>query len=124
MAPGILKVIEENVKIMARNKSGTLCTLGGFLLLLCFALDFSYSNLNTYITSYMRRNGYKSFLIYKTPSTTCFLHRHNKGLGYEDFIYVTAMKNFIAGVLTPVGGFMAIRLGARPVMALGCLIMA
>ena len=34
------------------------------------------------------------------------------------------MKNFIAGVLTPVGGFMAIRLGARPVMALGCLIMA
>ena len=53
-----------------------------------------------------------------------FLHRHNKGLGYEDFIYVTAMKNFIAGVLTPVGGFMAIRLGARPVMALGCLIMA
>ena len=52
------------------------------------------------------------------------LHRHNKGLGYEDFIYVTAMKNFIAGVLTPVGGFMALKLGARPVMALGCLIMA
>ena len=58
MAPGIIKVIEENVKIMTRNKSGTLCTLGGFLLLMCFALDFSYSNLNTYITSYMRRNGY------------------------------------------------------------------
>ena len=53
-----------------------------------------------------------------------FLRRHNKGLGYEDFIYVNAMKNFIAGVLTPVGGFMALKLGARPLMALGCLIMA
>ena len=66
--------------------------------------------------------GIKFLNLEKDPQQ--LLHRHNKGLGYEDFIYVTAMKNFIAGVLTPVGGFMAIRLGARPVMALGCLIMA
>ena len=39
------------------HQTGLFCVLGGFLLNLCFSLDYSYANLNTYVTSYLRQNG-------------------------------------------------------------------
>ncbi len=36
---------------------GVLTALGGFIILLSFAIQYSYSNLNTYITSYLRTTG-------------------------------------------------------------------
>ena len=39
------------------NQSGPLSCLGGFLLSLALSLDYSYPNLNTYVTSYLRTNG-------------------------------------------------------------------
>ena len=39
------------------NRPGILTCLGGFLLSLALSLDYSYPNLNTYVTSYLRTNG-------------------------------------------------------------------
>ena len=36
---------------------GLACVLGGFILCLSFASDFSYPNINTYLISYMRSTG-------------------------------------------------------------------
>ena len=44
---------------------GWLCVLGGFILCLSFSADFSYPNINSYLTSYMRNNntnGYNNYL--------------------------------------------------------------
>ena len=44
---------------------GWLCVLGGFILCLSFSADFSYPNINSYLTSYMRNkdtNGYNNNL--------------------------------------------------------------
>ena len=48
---------------------------------------------------------------------------HNPSVSYEDFIFVTASKNFIAGLLSPLGGYLSIRAGVRPTLLLGCLCM-
>ena len=42
---------------LLNNRRGCLCVLGSFLLSLALSLDYSYPNLNTYITSYLRTNG-------------------------------------------------------------------
>ena len=44
-------------QLVASNRRGCQCTLGGFLLSLALSLDYSYPNLNTYIVSYLRQNG-------------------------------------------------------------------
>ena len=49
--------VAHTATFISQNRAGSLATLGGFLILLTFSLDFSYSNLNTYVVSYMRRNG-------------------------------------------------------------------
>lgn len=85
------------------NQSGLLCVLGGFLLNLCFSLDFSYANLNTYITSYMRSNG------------------NNDNLEYKDFIFLSATKSMSQGLLMFVGGLMSHQLGARVSIVIGCI---
>ena len=41
---------------------GIFTLIGGFLLCLSFGSDFSFSNINTYLTSYMRVNGYNDNL--------------------------------------------------------------
>ena len=46
--------VEWNLQSM----KGFLVAVGGFLVCLCFGSDFSYPNLNSYLTSYMRLNGY------------------------------------------------------------------
>ena len=43
-------------KGMSGPRQGWLCVLGGFVLCLSFSSDFSYPNINSYLTSYMRNN--------------------------------------------------------------------
>ena len=50
---------------MSGQTRGWLCVLGGFILCLSFSADFSYPNINSYLTSYMRNNntnGYNNYL--------------------------------------------------------------
>ena len=93
------------LKFISENQRGCLCCLGGFLLLIIYSVDYSYSNLNTYMVSYMRQNG------------------HNANLGYQDFVFVTGSKNVIQGALTFVGGLVSMKIGVRGSMFLGCIIM-
>ena len=47
------------------STQGWLCVLGGFIVCLSFSSDFSYANINSYLTSYMRNsdtNGYNNNL--------------------------------------------------------------
>ena len=45
-------------RLLSGNPRGYLCVLGSFLLSLALSLDYSYPNLNTYIVSYLRQNGF------------------------------------------------------------------
>ena len=86
------------------SKDGVLCILGGFILCLSFASDFSYPNINTYLTSYMRTNGY------------------NPTLTYADFVFLSTTKVVITGVSMPFIGGWAKKIGTRPSIALGSAI--
>ena len=55
----MLPALGPLAQLVASNRRGCQCTLGGFLLSLALSLDYSYPNLNTYIVSYLRQNGYK-----------------------------------------------------------------
>jgi len=80
------------------------CVLGGFVLCLSFASDFSYPNLNTYLTSYMRTTGY------------------NPGLSYADFVFLSTTKTVVQGASMPFIGVIARRIGCRPSIAIGSAI--
>ena len=54
----MLPVVRPLAQLVATNRRGCLSTLGGFLLSLALSLDYSYPNLNTYIVSYLRQNGF------------------------------------------------------------------
>ena len=41
---------------LSDSSRGWLCVLGGFIVCLSFSSDFSYPNINSYMTSYMRNN--------------------------------------------------------------------
>jgi len=85
--------------------AGGICTLiGGFLVCLSFASDFSYPNLNTYITSYMRKNG------------------HNDNLAYVDFVFLTTTKNIVQGAVMPWLGGLAKKMGPKLAVATGSAI--
>jgi len=83
---------------------GVNCILGGFILCLSFASDFSYPNINTYLTSYMRSNGY------------------NPSLTYADFVFLSTTKVVITGVSMPFIGNWARQIGTRPSIAIGSAI--
>ena len=53
----MLHKITGYTEYLSKNRRGCLCVLGSFLLSLALSLDYSYPNLNTYITSYLRTNG-------------------------------------------------------------------
>jgi len=52
-----MRALGNFVRFLQTNQQGCLCCVGGFFLCLTFSLDYSYANLNTYVTSYMRSNG-------------------------------------------------------------------
>eukprot|EP00092_Neocalanus_flemingeri_P012275 GFUD01013231.1.p1 GENE.GFUD01013231.1~~GFUD01013231.1.p1 ORF type:complete len:473 (+),score=82.72 GFUD01013231.1:152-1570(+) len=80
---------------------GVACVLGGFILCLSFASDFSYPNINTYLISYMRSTGY------------------NPDLTYADFIFLSSTKTLLQGVSMPFIGALARKIGTRPSVAIG-----
>ena len=47
------------------------CVIGGFILLLSFSADFSYPNINTYLTSYMRNNATNGYNDHYQGSSSC-----------------------------------------------------
>jgi len=83
---------------------GVACVIGGFILCLSFASDFSYPNLNTYLTSFMRSTGY------------------NPNLTYGDFIFVSGTKNLLQGAAMPFLGDLSRRIGTKWSIALGSII--
>ena len=93
------------LRFVKSNRSGILAVIGGFFLNVCFSLDYSYANLNSYVTSYMRQNG------------------NNPNLEYKDFVFLTAGKRMTQGVFTIFGGMISQRLGARMAITIGCLIL-
>ncbi|XP_023334431.1 uncharacterized protein LOC111705948 isoform X2 [Eurytemora carolleeae] len=94
---------------------GVLCVVGGFLLFLSFASDFSYSNLNTYITSYARSSGYEENGEYI---------KYNPELTYADFVFVTTTKVLLQGFCMPFLGVVARKIGVRPSILVVVLTMA
>ena len=52
-----VRIMNITLEFLSKNRAGVLCTLGSFLLSLALSLDYSYPNLNTYVTSYLRKNG-------------------------------------------------------------------
>ena len=64
---------------LGTSPKGLACLIGGFILCLSFASDFSYPNINSYLTSYMRTNGY------------------NPNLTYADFIFLSTTKTVVQG---------------------------
>ena len=95
----------QALRFVKTNQSGILVVLGGFLLNVCFSLDYSYANLNSYVTSYMRQNG------------------NNPNLEYKDFVFLTAGKRMTQGFFTIFGGMISQRLGARMAIIVGCIIL-
>ena len=109
---------------ISTNRRGLLCCLGGFLLCLSQSLDYSYPNLNTYITSYLRKNGFETEEERNTIDLlNLFISRHNPGLTYGDFIFLSSAKNLTTGIFSFLGGFVSLKLGVKPTIALGCCIM-
>ena len=86
------------------SPEGIRCLIGGFILCLSFASDFSYPNLNSYLTSYMRTNGY------------------NPNLTYADFVFLSTTKTVIQGLSMPFIGTIARRIGVKSSIALGVTI--
>jgi len=86
------------------SPEGIRCLIGGFILCLSFASDFSYPNLNSYLTSYMRINGY------------------NPNLTYADFVFLSTTKTVIQGLSMPFIGTIARRIGVKSSIALGVVI--
>jgi len=90
--------------LTAVPRSGLLTALGGFILCLSFASDFSYPNLNTYLISYMRSTGL------------------NPGLTYSDFVILSSVKILAQGVSMPFVGALSRRLGCRVSIVIGVII--
>ena len=101
----MMRTANPALKFVSANQSGILVVIGGFLLNVCFSLDYSYANLNSYVTSYMRQNG------------------NNPNMEYKDFIFLTAGKRMTQGVFTIFGGMISQRLGARMATIVGCIIL-
>ena len=56
---------DQVIKLKSHSSKGVQCVIGGFILCLSFSSDFSYPNINSYLTSYMKNNntnGYNNYL--------------------------------------------------------------
>jgi len=100
-----IKSYREEKELKQKFSDGGVRTLiGGFLVCLSFGSDFSYSNINTYLTSYMRVNGY------------------NDNLSYMDFVFLTTTKTIITGAAMPWLGGLARKMGPKIAVAIGSAI--
>ena len=74
--------------------------LGGTFILISMAIDYSYSNLNTYVISYLRSKGH--------PKIT-----------YADWIYVTITQFLTQSTLMPFTGILERKIGTRLCIIIG-----
>ena len=77
--------------------------MGGFLIQLTLGSFYSFGNMMTYLTSYMRQHG--------SPDLT-----------YGDFIVVQSVWGMTQGIIMPLSGYISRLTGPRPAMLLGCAI--
>ena len=94
-------------KLCEGPRRGWLTVLGGFLLFLTFASSYSYSNINTYLTSYMRNNNTNGF---------------NPTLGYHDFVYLSTTKTVVFSFSLPFIGHLCRIIGCKWSIAIGTAI--
>ena len=88
-------------------RRGWVSVLGGFILCLAFASDFSYPNINSYLTSYMRNNNTNGY---------------NPDLRYADFVYLSTAKTIMAAVSMPFIGNLCRIIGCKWSIAIGSAI--
>ena len=79
---------------------GLLAIIGGFLLQFTMGSFYSFGNMMTYMTSYMRAHG--------SPNIT-----------YEDFVVVQSTWGMTQGCVMPLSGFIIHLLGERISMSVG-----
>ena len=94
-------------RLTSGPRRGWLSVLGGFILFLAFASDFSYPNINSYLTSYMRNNNTNGY---------------NPDLKYEDFVYLYTTKTILQSASMPFIGHLCGILGCRWSIAIGSAI--
>ena len=88
-------------------RKGWFSVLGGFILFLAFSSDFSYSNINSYLTSYMRNNNTNGY---------------NPDLKYGDFVFLSTTKTLLQAISMPFIGYLCRILGCRWSIAIGSAI--
>ena len=94
-------------RLTSGPRRGWLSVLGGFILFLAFASDFSYPNINSYLTSYMRNNNTNGY---------------NPDLSYADFVYLSTTKSMLAAVSMPFIGHLCRVIGCKWSIAIGSAI--
>lgn len=82
---------------------GVMSLLGGFLLQFTMGSFYSFGNMATYMTSYMRMHG--------SPNVT-----------YEDFIVVQSTWGMTQGAIMPLSGFIIGLVGEKIAMTSGCFL--
>ena len=82
---------------------GILAVLGGFLLQFTMGAFYSFGNMMTYMTSYMRAHG--------SPNIT-----------YEDFVVVQSTWGMTQGTVMPMSGLIIHFLGERISMSVGAFL--
>jgi len=100
-------IVTGLAKFTEGPRRGWLSVLGGFLLFLTFASSYSYSNINSYLTSYMRNNNTNGY---------------NPDLGYEDFVYLTTAKTVVFSLSMPFIGNLCRIIGCKWSIAIGTAI--
>jgi len=81
-----------------------LALIGGFCLHLTLGTLYCFGNLNTYITSYLRKNVHE-------------------GISYNDMVWVPTLATVSQGLMMTFSGHLEERIGVQFTIALGCLVM-
>eukprot|EP00096_Caligus_rogercresseyi_P010593 TRINITY_DN3921_c0_g1_i1.p1 TRINITY_DN3921_c0_g1~~TRINITY_DN3921_c0_g1_i1.p1 ORF type:complete len:515 (-),score=134.49 TRINITY_DN3921_c0_g1_i1:75-1619(-) len=91
---------KSNLKVGGLPVFGVLAVFGGFLIQFTMGAFYSFGNISTYMTSYMRQHG--------SPNIT-----------NEDFVVVQSTWGMTQGVVMPLSGFLIARIGNKLSMVAG-----
>ena len=105
LLPGkeLVLVAMSSLKTQRVPWRGVSALIGGFLIQLTLGSFYSFGNMMTYLTSYMRTHG--------SPDLT-----------YADFIVVQSVWGMTQGIIMPLSGYISRVTGPRTAMLLGCAI--
>ena len=105
LLPGkeLVLVAMSSLKTQRVPWRGVSALIGGFLIQLTLGSFYSFGNMMTYLTSYMRCHG--------SPDLT-----------YADFIVVQSVWGMTQGIIMPLSGYISRLTGPRLAMLLGCFI--